>query len=42
MTLEELHEKLSFLYNENVETHISFMQQHLQHRCACLTLKISF
>ena len=24
MTLEELHEKLSFLYNENVETHISF------------------
>lgn len=24
MTLEKLHEKLSFLYNENVETHISF------------------
>lgn len=24
MTLEELHEKLSFLYDENVETHISF------------------
>ena len=24
MTLEELHEKLSFLYKENVETHISF------------------
>lgn len=42
MTLEELHEKLSFLYNENVETHISFYATTPTTSLCLFTLKISF